>query len=126
MQVDWGTKLTLVNIDLEEARGDIPIDGKVVDVSPTGMCIAVNRPFRIGTRFRVDITIKGQKLAFYAIVRRLLPSNESAPTIFRHGVQVIGASEAAIQGLAAAVLGLQMQPPLAIAALGSTADQHAS
>jgi len=76
-----------------------PMRGTVTNLSSTGLSMRLPEVQPIGTMMRVNVKMHDKRATFYATVRRVYPATAYHPSQFGHGLQIVAASEEAIEDI---------------------------
>jgi hypothetical protein len=92
-RVQYCAKFSLVDMDNHLVLHETMHDGKIVDMSMSGMQFACKERLRVGARYIAHIDFGDKMLSLYVVVRYQSLRRWSEGFYYFHGIQFVGATE---------------------------------
>lgn len=88
-------------IDFNPARtlSGPPVRARVSNLGPTGIMVDLPSEEHPGSRFRITMSLDGEEIEFFAIVRHVTIVMSGAQPIYAHGLQITAAAEEVVQAV---------------------------
>lgn len=82
-----------VDMDLEVLQASTPIEGLVVNLSPTGLALYSGTNLRTGARYRVTLRLPHKPLHLFVLVKHISTVDNGTAYSNASGLQIVGATQ---------------------------------